>query len=67
MVASFTLLGIDAIGQEIENPMGNAPNDLPLDHICNELEKELTDLKLYPVLTISPLDWTTPMSMAARH
>lgn len=34
MIVSFTLLGIEEIGVEIENPFGNDRNDLPLDKIC---------------------------------
>jgi putative membrane protein len=31
---SFVLLGIEEIGNEIEDPFGTDPNDLPLDDIC---------------------------------
>jgi ion channel-forming bestrophin family protein len=41
---SFTLFGIEAIGVEIENPFGTDPNDLPLDTICNTVQKNIDDL-----------------------
>jgi ion channel-forming bestrophin family protein len=41
---SFTLFGIEAIGVEIENPFGTDPNDLPLDTICNTVQKNVDDL-----------------------
>jgi putative membrane protein len=41
---SFTLLGIEAIGIEIENPFGHDPNDLPLDEICTTMLTHLEDL-----------------------
>ena len=43
-LVSFTLFGIEAIGVEIENPFGTDPNDLPLDTICNTIEKNINDL-----------------------
>ena len=41
---SFTLLGIEEIGIEIENPFGYDPNDLPLDAICNTMLRNIEDL-----------------------
>jgi ion channel-forming bestrophin family protein len=43
-LVSFTLLGIEAIGLEIENPFGKDPNDLPLDGICANLRRNVEDL-----------------------
>ncbi len=43
-LVSFTLFGIEAIGVEIENPFGTDPNDLPLDAICNTIERNIDDL-----------------------
>jgi ion channel-forming bestrophin family protein len=43
-VISFTLIGIEAIGEEIENPFGRDLNDIPLDNMCNNLQRELEDL-----------------------
>ncbi len=48
-LVSFTLLGIEAIGIEIENPFGHDPNDLPLNAICTAIRQNLEDLiKLGP-------------------
>ncbi len=41
---SFTLLGIEEIGIEIENPFGYDANDLPLDTICNTMLRNIEDL-----------------------
>jgi putative membrane protein len=41
---SFTLLGIEEIGIEIENPFGHDPNDLPLDTICATMLRNIEDL-----------------------
>jgi len=41
---SFTLLGIEEIGVEIENPFGYDANDLPLDHICYTVQQDIEEL-----------------------
>ncbi len=41
---SFTLLGIEEIGIQIEDPFGLDPNDLPLDDICNTMMRNIEDL-----------------------
>ncbi|MEB3339243.1 bestrophin family ion channel [Okeania sp.] len=43
-VISFALLGIEAIGLEIENPFGYDPNDLPLDKMCDKLLFDIEEL-----------------------
>lgn len=43
-LVSFTLLGIEAIGLEIENPFGYDANDLPLDTICRTMKLNIDDL-----------------------
>jgi putative membrane protein len=34
---SFILLGVEEIGNEIEDPFGTDPNDLPIDAICSNI------------------------------
>ncbi|MEA5480368.1 bestrophin family ion channel [Pseudanabaena galeata UHCC 0370] len=43
---SFTLLGIEEIGIQIEDPFGHDANDLPLDNICNNMMQNIEDLLL---------------------
>jgi len=51
---SFTLLGIEEIGVEIENPFGHDPNDLPLDAICATMLRNIENLiALSPDLSIA--------------
>jgi putative membrane protein len=38
---SYTFFGLDALGDEIEEPFGRAPNDLPLDALCRRIEVDL--------------------------
>jgi putative membrane protein len=40
-IVAFTLLGIDGIGSEIEQPFGEDANDLPLDDLCDVLKDEV--------------------------
>ena len=52
---SFTLLSIEQIGSEIEEPFGHDPNDLPLNIICNTMLRNVEELiKLAPSST---RDW----------
>lgn len=39
--AAYIILGLGAIGAEIENPFGGDVNDLPLDSYCRELQGDL--------------------------
>lgn len=48
---SFTLLGIEEIGLEIENPFGCDPNDLPLDAMCDGVRQHVNEL-----ITLNPQD-----------
>ncbi|GAB1542210.1 bestrophin family ion channel [Scytonema sp. NUACC21] len=41
---SFTLLSIEQIGSEIEEPFGHDPNDLPLNGICNTMQRNVEEL-----------------------
>ncbi len=41
---SFTLLSIEQIGSEIEEPFGHDPNDLPLNSICNTILRNVEEL-----------------------
>ncbi len=45
---AFTIFGIEAIGLEIENPFGRDPNDLPLDTICDTMQRNIEDLISLP-------------------
>jgi putative membrane protein len=42
LAISFTFLGIEEIGVEIEDPFEGEPNDLPLEAICQTIENNLT-------------------------
>jgi putative membrane protein len=37
-IVAYTFFGLDALGDEIEEPFGLADNHLPLDALCREIE-----------------------------
>lgn len=41
LFVSFALFGLDAIGDELEDPFGKDPNDLPLNALCRTIEINL--------------------------
>jgi len=41
LLLSYTLFGIEEIGVEIEGPFGHDDNDLPLEEICETIQKNL--------------------------
>lgn len=43
-IVAYTFFGLDALGDEIEEPFGNASNDLPLNAICRSIEINLRDV-----------------------
>ncbi|MBR8837781.1 MAG: hypothetical protein DSM106950_28185 [Stigonema ocellatum SAG 48.90 = DSM 106950] len=50
---SFTLLSLEEIGSEIEEPFGKDPNDLPLDAICNTIRRNIEELIKYAPSSLS--------------
>ncbi|OXA48392.1 hypothetical protein Fcan01_17381 [Folsomia candida] len=55
-IASFALLGILAIGAEVEDPFGSdtewgTENDLPLNQFCEEIKAEIENLLTNPFLS----------------
>ncbi|MEI6123907.1 MAG: bestrophin family ion channel [Bacteroidota bacterium] len=43
-IVALILLGINEIGVEIEDPFGDDPNDLPMDTICEGIDKSVTEI-----------------------
>lgn len=48
VASAYIIIGLHAIGNELENPFGNDVNDLPLERYCSELAKELDVLTSVP-------------------
>lgn len=41
MMVAYSVLMIEALGQELDDPFGHDPNDLPLSRICDTIERNL--------------------------
>lgn len=41
VLVSYCFLGLDAVGDELEEPFGLDPNDLPLATLCTNIERDL--------------------------
>ncbi|MFZ6044617.1 bestrophin family protein [Pseudomonas sp. CR3202] len=58
-IVSYTFFGLDAIGDELENPFGRDENDLPTDAMVRTIEREILGAlghrELPPVL--EPVDY----------
>ena len=42
-IVSYTFFGLDAIGDELEDPFGHDENDLPLSAIVRNIEREILE------------------------
>jgi putative membrane protein len=42
-VVAFTFFGLDALGDELEEPFGTEANDLPLDALCRGIEIQMRE------------------------
>lgn len=42
-LVAYTFFGLDAVGDEIEEPFGTRANDLPLDALCAAIEHDLRE------------------------
>lgn len=42
-IVAYTFFGLDALGDEIEEPFGLEANDLPLDTLCRTIEVNLLE------------------------
>ena len=55
-IVAYTFFGLDALGDEIEEPFGMESNDLPLDAICRTIEinlrESLADENIPPPLEV---------------
>jgi len=49
-IVAYTFFGLDALGDEIEEPFGLEANDLPLDTLCRAIEINLLESLGEPVL-----------------
>jgi hypothetical protein len=55
IVAAYMILGLATVGNQLEDPFGDDVNDLPLDHYCDELRRELDVLTSSPRMKFSEM------------
>ncbi|TPX65030.1 hypothetical protein SpCBS45565_g05431 [Spizellomyces sp. 'palustris'] len=60
-IAAFTLLGIESIGGEIENPFGYDENDLRVEDFCHTTREELVRVMIRPT-KLDPSTWGAPFA-----
>ncbi len=48
-IIAYTFFGLDALGDELEDPFGFADNDLPLDALVRVIERDVLDVLGEPV------------------
>ncbi|KAJ3015054.1 hypothetical protein HKX48_004797 [Thoreauomyces humboldtii] len=58
-IAAFTMLGIECIGGEIENPFGYDENDLRIEDFCRSTREELLRVMVRPS-KLDPATWGMP-------
>jgi ion channel-forming bestrophin family protein len=44
MLIFYAMVGLDVIGEEIEDPFGQDENDLPFDNICKSLKRSVNEI-----------------------
>lgn len=52
---SYTFISLDALAEELEDPFGTAPNDLPLDAMCKTIEINLLEMNNAAEIPVRPL------------
>lgn len=58
-IVAYTFFGLDALGDEIEEPFGDSPNDLALNAICRSIEINLRDAlgEEHTLLPLKPVNY----------
>lgn len=52
---SYTFISLDALAEELEDPFGTAPNDLPLNAMCKNMEINLLEMNDEADLPAKPM------------
>lgn len=48
LIGAYFLIGLELIAEDIEDPFGDDGDDLPLDHICENIQKTITEILELP-------------------
>ena len=44
VLVAYSFIALEALAQELENPFGTSPNDLPLERLCHGIEESLREM-----------------------
>lgn len=47
LIVFYTMVGIELIGEEIEDPFGMDENDLPVEELCHKIKANIIEIKAY--------------------
>ncbi|MBL6875578.1 MAG: hypothetical protein ISR01_02200 [Chitinophagales bacterium] len=47
LIVFYTMVGIELIGEEIEDPFGLDENDLPVNELCNKIKANILEISKY--------------------
>jgi putative membrane protein len=57
LVGAYMVLGLEVVAEEKEHPFGTADEDLPLERICNNIERSVNKLLLCDSLLERDIEW----------
>lgn len=57
LIGAYMVLGLEIVAEEKEHPFGTAEEDLPLDRICNNIERSVNKLLLCDSLLERDIEW----------
>ncbi|MBX9952159.1 MAG: hypothetical protein K2Y39_23495 [Candidatus Obscuribacterales bacterium] len=57
LIGAYMVLGLEIVAEEKEHPFGTADEDLPLDRICNNIERSVNKLLLCDSLLERDIEW----------
>lgn len=57
LIGAYMVLGLEMVAEEKEHPFGTADEDLPLDRICNNIERSVNKLLLCDSLLERDIEW----------
>ncbi len=67
LVGAYMVLGLEVVAEEKEHPFGIADEDLPLDRICNNIERSVNKLLLCDSLLERDIEWGHTVRVLKNH
>lgn len=57
-IVSFILLGLEEVGNELENPFLYGVNDLPVDHLCDSIISDIESIANFSSEEFKPMNYS---------